>query len=39
MSAAFDEIDKIWGGTEGFLHNALKLSDEDIRELREIYLV
>ncbi len=39
MRAAFDEIDKLWGGTEGFLHNALKLSDEDIRELREIYLV
>ena len=39
MSAAFDEIDRVWNGTEGFLHNALRLSDEDIRELREIYLV
>jgi hypothetical protein len=39
MSAAFDEIDRVWNGTEGFLHDALLLSDEDIKELREIYLV
>jgi protein-tyrosine phosphatase len=39
LDAAFDEIDRVWNGTEGFLHNALKLSDEDISELREIYLV
>ena len=39
LDAAFDESDKFWGGTEGFLTNGLKLSDEDIRELREIYLV
>jgi len=39
LAAAFDEIDRVWNGTEGFLHNALRLSDEDIRELREIYLV
>ena len=39
LDAAFDEIDRVWNGTDGFLHNALKLSDEDIRELREIYLV
>ena len=39
LDAAFDEIDKFWGGTEEFLTNGLKLSDEDIRELREIYLV
>lgn len=39
LNAAFDEIDRVWNGTEGFLHNALKLSDEDISELREIYLV
>lgn len=39
MQAAFEEIDRVWNGTEGFLHNALGLSDEDIRELREIYLV
>ncbi len=39
MRAAFDEIDKFWGGTEGFLHNGLKLTDEDLCDLREAYLV
>ena len=39
MRAAFDEIDRVWGGTEGFLREALKLSDTDIHNLREIYLV
>lgn len=39
MAAAFDEIDRVWGGTEGFLSNALLLSEDDIRELRENYLV
>ena len=39
MRAAFDEIDRVWGGTDGFLREALKLSDTDIHNLREIYLV
>lgn len=39
LAAAFDEMDKVWGGTEGFLHNALELSDDDISELRSSYLV
>lgn len=39
LSAAFDEIDKVWGGTEGFLTNGLGLTDADIDELRSIYLV
>ena len=39
MRAAFDEIDKVWGGTDGFLRNGLGLSDNDLHNLREIYLV
>ena len=38
MQAAFDEIDRAWGGTKEFLQNGLGLSDEDILHLREIYL-
>lgn len=38
LAAAFDELDKTWGGTEGFLRDALELSEEDLSELREIYL-
>ena len=39
LTAAFDEMDKTYGGTEGFLREGLELTDEDITELREIYLV
>ena len=39
MRAAFDEIDQVWGGTEGFLRNGLQLSDDEIFRLREAYLV
>ncbi len=38
LEAAFDEIDRVYGGTEGFLHNGLGLSDADIRRLRTVYL-
>ncbi len=38
LRAAFAEIDRAWGGTEGFLHDGLHLSSEDISELRSIYL-
>lgn len=38
MQAAFDEIDRSFGGTEGFLKQGLGLSDEDITNLRSIYL-
>ena len=36
LEAAFDEIDSIYGGTEGFLHGGLGLSDEEIQRLRTI---
>ena len=39
MRAAFDEIDRVWGGTEGFLRDGLKLTDEDLCDLRKAYLV
>lgn len=39
LTAAFDEMDEVWGGTEGFLTDALGLTDDDIDELRSIYLV
>ena len=38
LSAAFDEMDRSFGGTDGYLRNGLGLSDEDIIKLREIYL-
>ncbi len=38
LEAAFDEIDKVYGGTEGFLKNGIGLQDADIARLREIYL-
>lgn len=38
LSSAFDEIDRRWGGTDGFIHNALGLSDTDIEKLRAVYL-
>ena len=39
LDAAFDEIDKFWGGTDNFLKSGIGLSESDINELREIYLV
>ncbi|MBO5970799.1 MAG: tyrosine-protein phosphatase, partial [Clostridia bacterium] len=39
MRAAFDEIDKVWGGTDGFLRKALQLTDDELFRLREAYLV
>lgn len=39
MRAAFDEIDRVWGGTDGFLRNALQLTDDELFRLREAYLV
>ncbi len=39
LRAAFDEMDKVWGGTEGFLTNGLGLTNDNINELRSIYLV
>lgn len=37
VDAAFEEIDKL-GGTDIYLHQYLKLSDEDISRLKDIYL-
>lgn len=39
MHAAFDEIDRVWGGTDGFLRNALQLTEDELFRLREAYLV
>lgn len=38
MKAAFDEIDRVYGGTEGFLHDGIGLSDDEILRLKAIYL-
>lgn len=38
LQAVFDEIDTRFGGTSGFLHNALGLSDNDLERLRATYL-
>ena len=38
LQAAFDEIDKVYGGTEAFLRKGLGLSDDDILHLQSIYL-
>jgi protein-tyrosine phosphatase len=38
LEAAFDEIDTVYGGTEGFLKNGIGLTDGDISKLRSIYL-
>ena len=38
MQAAFDEIDRVWGGTKEFLRNGIGLTDEDLSKLRKIYL-
>jgi len=38
LEAFFDEVDKKWGGTEGYLHDALGLTDADLAKLKELYL-
>lgn len=38
LEALFDEIDKKWGGTEGYLHDALGLTDADLAKLKDLYL-
>ena len=38
LEAAFDEIDTVYGGTEGFLKNGIGLTDSDINKLKDIYL-
>ncbi len=38
LEAAFDEIDRVYGGTKEFLRKGLGLSDEDILHLRKVYL-
>lgn len=38
LQAVFDEMDARFGGTSGFLHDGLGLSDGDIDRLRAIYL-
>lgn len=38
LEAAFDEIDRIYGSTEGFLKNGLGITNDDIDNLRKIYL-
>ena len=39
LEAAFDEIDRTYGGTDGFLRGALGMTDGDILKLRQTYLV
>ena len=38
LQTAFDTLDQIFGGTEGFLRDGLGLSDADLYRLREHYL-
>lgn len=38
LRAAFEQMDELYGGTEGFLTDGLGLSQEDIFNLRKIYL-
>ena len=38
LQAAFDEIDRVYGGTDAFLRDGIGLSDDDILHLRKIYL-
>ena len=37
LDFAFAELDKTWGGVDGYLHKAIGLSDADIARLRELY--
>lgn len=38
LQAFFDEIDRLWGGTEGYLKQALGLTDEQLTKLQDMYL-
>ena len=38
LQAFFDEIDKQWGGAQGYLHQALGLTDQQLAKLQELYL-
>lgn len=38
LGAFFDEIDKVWGGTEGYLKKGLGLTDDDLDRMKELYL-
>lgn len=38
LNSAFDEIDRVYGGSDVFLSDALGLTDEDILDLRNMYL-
>lgn len=38
LAAAFAELDSLFGGTEGFLHDALGLTDRELERLRGAYL-
>ena len=38
LKAAFEKMDELYGGTEGFLTDGLGLSQDDIFNLRKIYL-
>ena len=38
LAAFFDEIDKVWGGTEGYLKKGLGLTDENLNNMQDLYL-
>ena len=38
LAAFFDEIDKAWDGTEGYLKKGLGLTDGDLDRMKELYL-
>ena len=38
LQAFFDEIDKLFGGTEGYLKNGLGLTDEQLAQFQALYL-
>jgi len=38
LNSAFDEIDERYGGTDGFLRDALGFSDESLLRMRSMYL-
>ena len=38
LKAAFEEMERLYGSTEGYLRNAIGLSDENLLQLRSMYL-
>ncbi|MCR4911794.1 MAG: tyrosine-protein phosphatase [Bacilli bacterium] len=38
INAAFDEMDKLFGGSDGYLRTGLGLTDEDLAKLKKLYL-